>query len=66
MKTGKFNIFFSFESMEDRDAVLKGLTKKDKLTWNNETMQSDISVDPAKFTVTVAKGSFVPPQPLRL
>lgn len=66
MKTGKFNIFFSFESMEDRDAVLKGLALKDSLTWNNGTMESKIEVKPEKFTVVVNKGEFVPPQPLRL
>jgi hypothetical protein len=66
MKTGKFNIFLSFESMEDRDAVLEGLTKHSKLTWNNDTMQSDISTDVKKFTVTVKKGVATPPKRLRL
>lgn len=56
MKTGKFNIFFfSFESMEDRDAVLKCLDNHSKLTWNNDMMASDITVEPKKFTVIVKK-----------
>lgn len=66
MKTGKFNIFFSFESMEDRDAVLKCLENHSKITWNSDMMSSDITVEPKKFTVTVKKGSPNSPKRLRL
>jgi hypothetical protein len=60
----KWLILFKFESGKDRDEVLKGLSTKHTITWNNDTMESEFSVDLKTFTVHVEKGKQSPLKPL--